>query len=505
MSDAQAVARALAHDLAYYAPLCLSILAKDGALTPLSLNPAQRTLHARLNAQQAKTGRVRAVVLKGRQMGISTYVQARFFQQTSLHRGRNAFILTHRDDATRNIYRMVRRFHAHCPDPIKPRTQEDSSTGLVFADLDSAYRVGTAGAREVGRSATIQLFHGSEVAAWPNADSHAAGILQAIPSLPGTEIILESTALGAGNFFHRMWRLGLDPTSGWQSHFIPWFWEPGYAAPVPEDFALTEEETELMRLYALTPGQLCFRRVKVAEFAAAGREGAAVFRQEYPSNADEAFLAGITRALIPVGAVIEARRAAVEAIGPVVVGVDPARGGANKTAIIRRQGRLAWGLERLNLDDTMQVAGRVHQIITQDKPARVFVDVIGVGAGVVDRLREMGHHTVVMPVNAAGSPLDRARYVNKRAEMWDGLREWLEDAPVQVPDEDLLQAELTALEGLWDSSGRLMLESKADLRRRLNGEIDSPDGADALALTHAFPVLSQDAWGELHYARMGIR
>lgn len=77
---------------------------------------------------------------------------------------------------------------------------------LYFSDIDSGYKVGTAGTKGVGRSSTIQYFHGSEVAFWPHAETHAAGVLQAIPKEPGTEIILESTANGIGNYFHKMWR-----------------------------------------------------------------------------------------------------------------------------------------------------------------------------------------------------------------------------------------------------------------------------------------------------------
>src|SRR5262249_59037905 len=93
---------------------------------------------------------------------------------------------------------------------------------------DSGYKVGTAGTKAVGRSSTIQLFHGSEVAFWPFADTHAAGILQAVPNEDNTEIILESTANGIGNFFHQAWRDAEAGKNDYIAIFVPWFWQEEY-------------------------------------------------------------------------------------------------------------------------------------------------------------------------------------------------------------------------------------------------------------------------------------
>jgi hypothetical protein len=94
----------------------------------------------------------------------------------------------------------------------------------------------------VGRSSTIQLFHGSEVAFWPHADTHAAGILQAVADAPGTEIILESTANGVGNFFHQLWASAERGASDFIAVFVPWHWQEEYRRPPPEGFALWLED-----------------------------------------------------------------------------------------------------------------------------------------------------------------------------------------------------------------------------------------------------------------------
>src|SRR5262249_39657033 len=163
----------------------LLIRSKSGTVCPLVLNRAQRYIHGRLEQQLKKRKRVRALILKGRQQGCSTYVGARFYRRVTQNKGLRVFILTHEDAATQNLFDMVDRFHAHCPLDVRPSTGAANSKELYFDALDSGYKVGTAGTKGVGRSSTIQLFHGSEVAFWPHAETHAAGVLQAVPDAAG--------------------------------------------------------------------------------------------------------------------------------------------------------------------------------------------------------------------------------------------------------------------------------------------------------------------------------
>ena len=102
-------------DFEYYAPRCLKIRTKSGAIEPLELNSAQLYLHRALEAQKGQTGRVRAMILKGRQQGCSTYTEGRFFQRVTHYKGLRAFILTHKDEATAAIFGMAKRFYTHCP------------------------------------------------------------------------------------------------------------------------------------------------------------------------------------------------------------------------------------------------------------------------------------------------------------------------------------------------------------------------------------------------------
>jgi hypothetical protein len=164
--------------------------------------------------------------------------------------------------------------------------------------------------------------------------------------------------------------------------------------------------------------------------------------------------------------------------------VDPARFGSDRTVIAMRQGRQADILETLSGKDTMEVVGYVVRAIKKYAPDAVLIDIGGLGAGVYDRLREMGY-SQCQPVNAGEKAMDSDRYINKRAEMWDGLKQWLYAGGVSIPDEDAIQADLCGLQYSYDSRGRLKLESKEDSKKR---GLRSPDNGDALAMTFALPI-----------------
>jgi hypothetical protein len=494
-------------DLVEYAATCLRIRTKHGPITPLVLNRAQRYVHARLEEQRSATGKVRALILKGRQQGCSTYVGGRFYHAAVRMSGLRVFILTHEDAATQNLFEMVDRFHTHCPDDHRPSTGKANAKELYFDELDSGYKIGTAGTKGVGRSATIQLFHGSEVAFWPHADTHAAGILQAVPDMPGSEIILESTANGVGNFFHRTWRDAEAGRNDYVPIFVPWYWQEEYRKPAA-DFVATEEERAYAALYELDDAQLAWRRNKIAEL-----KDAALFRQEYPACAAEAFETSGHDSFIPAHLVARARKATCEASGPLVIGFDPAWKGDDRHAMAWRQGRRVLKVECKVKLDTMQAAGWLKQVIDADKPKRVFIDIGGVGAGVYDRLNEMGYGAIVRPVNFGSAPLEpppRDEHgrpsggpLNRRAEMWMKSKEWLEDpAGAQIPDSDSLQADACGPGYSYDSTTRLMLEKKDDMRRR---GVPSPDEWDAVALTFAEPVAPASAFGrKLEYPELGV-
>jgi len=480
----------LRDDFEFYARNALFIREKSGEITPFLLNKAQRYIHACLEQQRKESGKVRAIILKGRQQGASTYTEGRFYWRVTHRTGVRAFILTHEAESTSNLFEMVERYHQKCPSHIKPDTGASNAKELYFADLDSGYKVGTAGNKSVGRGGTLQYFHGSEVAFWPNASEHAKGILQSVPDADETEVILESTANGIGNFFHQQWQKAEGGQSEFQAIFVPWFWQDEYRKPVGPDFSMTDKEAELAEIYSLDVEQINFRRQKINELTEKGDDGLMAFKQEYPMAAQEAFQVSGGDTLIKPEEVMRARKSKVLTFGPLIVGVDPARFGDDRTAIIRRRGRTAYDLEVFEKKDTMEIAGMVNTIIRDEDPDQVAIDVGGLGAGVVDRLFELGHGDVVVPVNFGSSALDPARYVNKRAEMWGEMRDWLKgDMPVMIPDRDDLHADLCAPTYSFDSNSRRKLEGKDQMKKR---GLRSSDCADALALTFAEPVRQKE-------------
>lgn len=497
----------LRDDFAYFAKHCLRIRTKAGKVEPFRLNKAQLYLHDRLEAQRRDTGKVRAIICKGRQMGASTYLQGRFYWRMWGSKGLNTFILTHEQAATDNLFKMTKRYHELMPDWARHDTVASNAKELSFAGRECSYAVATAGTKEVGRSSTIQLFHGSEVGFWPNAEDHVAGLEQAQSDAPGTERILESTANGIGNVYQRRYKAAERGDSVDIAVFMPWFWDDGYSTPAPDDWQPGTKWLDYQKANKLTVDQLYWAFVKNRDMANATSqpidEPCWKFKQEYPSNADEAFqTAG--NSFIPSNHVAMARGRQVVPQGALIIGVDPARGGGDKTGVIDRVGRkmghnicAIW-----DFDDTMVIVGHIVGLIKRFNPAAVNVDVGGLGAGVVDRLNELGYDYVVNPVNFGSSPLGIGptgdeMYDNRRAEMWDLMREWM-TGEVQIPNLDELHADMTAPawgkgQTRFKSNNELVIEPKDSIRERLGF---SPDLGDAGALTFAVPVAANIGYGD---------
>lgn len=150
----------------------------------------------------------------------------------------------------------------------------------------------------------------------------------------------------------------------------------------------------------------------------------------------------------------------------------------------------------------MAIVGRLCIIMDEHKPLKLFLDVIGIGAGVYDRLIERGYGNIVIAVNAGSTADNAERYFNKRAEMWGNMKEWLEgQAAVRIPDEDSIQADMMKPKYEYDSNSRIKLESKENMRNR---GISSPDLADAIALTFAYKLNINEIEG-VFGGRMPVR
>lgn len=491
-----------------YASQCLKIKTKAGNLKPFEFNMAQEYVHARLEQQLEETGKVRALILKGRQQGCSTYVGGRFYWKSSLRFGVSVYILTHEIKATENLFAMAQRYHDHSP--LKPQVGKSNAKELSFPKLDGGYRVGTAGRAEGGRSSTIQLFHGSEVAFWPNDTSQFSGVVQGVPDEPGTEIILESTANGVTGEFYERWQQAEAGLGEYIAIFVPWFWDKGYRKRPPEDFKLrdvkeVEEETMTEVEYAAAHGLddwfMFWRRMKIYELGA-GATGYVKFMQEYPATPDEAFQTTGHDSFIKPIDVLKARKNKLVPMGPLVVGVDPSRYGDDRFSIAWRQGRVVKKVKRRQKVETTEAAFWIKRIIDEDHPAAVFIDAGGGGAQIYDLVVSFGEEyaKVMVLINFSGEPeepyetLDNGEVrpgpKNRRAEMWKRSNDWLQQpGGADIPDEGVLQSDACTPGYKYDiRTQHLVLESKEQIRAR---KARSPDDWDAIALTFASVVYDE--------------
>jgi hypothetical protein len=307
----------------------LMIRTKAGRNQKLQLNPVQREF--------SRHHRQHSIVLKARQMGISTYIAARFFIQAITRPGTLAVQVAHNQEAAEQIFRIVHRFYQHLTPRWRAgalRTSRRNIRQLVFPKLDSEYRVETAGDPNCGRGLTIQLLHCSEIASWPGDAEETMASLRAAVAVDG-ETVLESTPKGAGGVFYNAWQHAEE--MGVQKHFYPWWMEASYRVAGAKAGRLSPEEAELQRLYGLSDEQIAFRR-KI------GKSFRTLAPQEYAESAESCFLAS-GDCIFDV-AMLDARGGqCVDAaeVGPnsslqvwfppqpgkhYVIGVDPAGGGA---------------------------------------------------------------------------------------------------------------------------------------------------------------------------------
>ena len=232
-------------------------------------------------------------------MGFSTLTEALIFTFTVWHQNVKALIVAHDSESTQNIFKMSKLFYDKLPQEIKPMIRRSNAKELVFENptrddnerennpgLRSEIRVATSGSDGVGRGNTYQYVHASEYAFWKGKkEDTLAGIMQAVPDHPGTFVAIESTANGFDHF-QQLWDDAVNGRNGYIPLFFPWFEMKTYRRKY-SGFQPTDEELELAKLYDLDLEQLEWRRWCIATNC---NNDINTFKQEYPSNPDEAFM-----------------------------------------------------------------------------------------------------------------------------------------------------------------------------------------------------------------------
>ena len=269
----------------------IKIRDKSGKIINLQFNEPQQRLYDIIKEQKLKNKPVRIVILKARQLGFSTITESILFKETTTKFNVNTGIITHQDEATKNLFNMSKLMYECLPQEMKPAKKASNAQELIFDNdkgtgLKSKIRCMTAGSQGVGRSYTYDNLHVSELAFWPgNKKTTMTGLLQAVPNLPSTIIIIESTANGF-EYFKEIW----DGAVAGENDFIPLFvgWNElkDYQMPYT-GFELTSEEIQLQRDYNLSLEQLTWRRWCIRNNCSNDIEQ---FKQEYPITPEEAFI-----------------------------------------------------------------------------------------------------------------------------------------------------------------------------------------------------------------------
>jgi hypothetical protein len=307
----------------------LRIRDREGMERPLRANAVQRAFEREYGKQN--------IVLKARQMGITTWVAGRFFLKTITARGVMTVQVAQTREAAEGIFRMVQRFWECLPSDLQegPLRRSKANAGqMCFPALDSEFRVVSAAEDNAGRGLTVQYLHCSEVSRWPgDAGATLAGLRAALA--PGGEMVMESTPNGAYGCFYEEW--GRAVSSSVTQHFFPWWMEEAYvAAPIAGE--LREDERQLMLAHDLTAGQIGFRRGLEVSYRG-------LRSQEFAEDAESCFKAtgeccfeveAVESRLASVSEPIEMRRGgALQIWLPPVAGkeylvaVDTAGGGAD--------------------------------------------------------------------------------------------------------------------------------------------------------------------------------
>jgi hypothetical protein len=252
---------------------------------------AQREFVAEVERQYNAGEPVRIIVLKGRQVGLSTVTEAILFIWAFLHPGSNALVLSKKQPDADYLFSMFKRYWEKGPFYGIFNTTFDRIGYLEWAGTGSSVTTETAKSEDVGRGKTIQAVHGSEVAFWPNQDALVGSLNEAVPDEHGTIIIYESTANGVGGFFHDEWVKAIDPAgdkSAFTPMFFPWWEHEEYEiAKTNLKYAdLDDDERDLLGAYAkMTIPKLAWRRRKMLSYS-----NPETFKQEYPNSMEEAFL-----------------------------------------------------------------------------------------------------------------------------------------------------------------------------------------------------------------------
>lgn len=275
----------------------LKILTKERGQKRLGdvITHAQEDFLTEVERQINENGMVRIIVLKARQLGISTIIEAILFVLSILYENYQSLIISHESESAEHILGITKRYWDTYPFRDYHVEKYSARKQLSWSDLNSNLVIATAKNTDAGRSKTLHALHASEVAMWDKPSELVGGLRQAIPSFGLTCIFYESTAKGIGNFFHQTWVDAENGQSEFVPKFYPWFNHPEYTSSfIPgheqHKFALLgdlDEDEKVLRSMGVQAERLLWRRWAIINLCGNDVD---VFKEEYPSTPTEAFL-----------------------------------------------------------------------------------------------------------------------------------------------------------------------------------------------------------------------
>ena len=298
-----------ATDLPWFLEQFCHVLHKDDStLLKFKMNKGQMFVHEKLEKQLRETGRVRALILKPRQQGMSTFCAARMTHNLMFNMRRTGLVIAHNQEAVRSFkdqtYMSLLEEMKFPGKNMRNMFDDDSADYKRFADSKSILRVGWATGKQGFRGTKAHYVHATEAAYYDLADKEGGeklitAILQSMPPNTG-EIILESTSYGPQGKFYEMWQK--SPENGFIQIFVPWWWNEEYRMPLPPNFELDTlapegglSEVEYKETYGLDDEQIMFLREK--------RNNSKTFYQEFPATASEAWANISSGSFIPASAI----------------------------------------------------------------------------------------------------------------------------------------------------------------------------------------------------------
>lgn len=281
----------------------IKIVNKEGTAVNFTLNSIQKQIDAKIEELTAQGKPARIIVLKARQEGVSTYTQAKILCNTVKTKNRNALVVAHRDDSTSAIFEKAKYMYNNLPERIKPLQKASNAKELIFdtpsfykgnkEGINSKIKIQTAGSDSIGRSDTYYYVHLSEFAFYTgDPKTQLAGILQSVPKIPGTIVIIESTANGY-NDFKEIWELAESGENDFVPMFFPWWAYEDYKLPATTAEQkkimsnLNEYEANITKLYNLSAEQIKWYRWELRNDC---NNDIGLMKQENPSYPKEAFL-----------------------------------------------------------------------------------------------------------------------------------------------------------------------------------------------------------------------